>query len=183
MTNRLVQSYSGPWTIDLQPHTGVIVDAAEGATQGCRQEQPGFEGVADELSKALPQHAATIGLSSEVLERFQLLNSRITAIRASRRDVDKAAECLLETEILLEDQREAEIGVIVDAVRSAARRKDPSLLAPFEETLRYNAQIGVRAAKTRKKNAKQAAAAAAVAAAAAEAEAEAEAPESESQPE
>jgi len=52
-----------------------------------------------------------------------------------------------------------------------------SLLAPFEKTLRYNAQIGVRAAKARKKNAKQAAEAAAAA------EAEAEAPESESQPE
>lgn len=179
MTNRLVQSYNGPLLINLEPHAGVIVDAAEGATQGCRQEQPGFEGVSDELIKALPLYGAKIGLASEVLERFQLLNAQITAIRASRHDVDKAAEVLAETEIILEDQREAEIGVIVDAVRSAARRKDPSLLAPFEQTLRYNAQIGVRAAKTRKKNAKQAAEAAAAAAA----EAEAEAPESESQPE
>jgi hypothetical protein len=183
MTNRLVQSYGGPFIINLQQHTGVLVDAADGDTQGCRQQQPGFEGVSEELLQALPLHGATIGLSNEVLARFQLLNERITAIRASRHDVDKAAEVLAETEILLEDQREAEIGVIVDAVRSAARRKDPSLLAPFEQTLRYNAQIGVRAAKTRKKNAQQAAAAAAAAEAEAEAEVEAEAPPSEAQPE
>jgi hypothetical protein len=89
--------------------------------------------------------------------RFQQFNTKLARVRAARLLVDKAAEVLAETEAVLEDQREAEIGVVVDSVKSAGRRKDASLLAPFEKTIRYNAQVGVRAAKTRKKNAQQSA--------------------------
>jgi hypothetical protein len=49
------------------------------------------------------------------------------------------------------------IGVILAGVRSAARTQGEALLGPFEKTIRYHGQVGVRAAKTRKKKAEQAA--------------------------
>jgi hypothetical protein len=66
------------------------------------------------------------------------------------------AEVLEETEAYLEDEREGEIGLIVSAVRGAARRKDSTVLTAFEETARYHGQIALRAHKTRRKNAEQA---------------------------
>jgi hypothetical protein len=106
-----------------------------------------------------------LGIAADTHTRINTLTDQLTLVRAARADIDKLAEVLEETEIYLEDERETQFGTLVEAVRKAARRKDPAVLASFKETIRYHGQIGVRANKTRRKNA----------AAVAEAEAEAEA--------
>ncbi len=155
MANARVQPYTGPLDISLQEVGGSLRDLAPGQMSRLKREQPGIEKVTAEIAVALPAHAAAVGLSSEMLTRFQEREVLLARVRALRPAVDKAAEVLAETEALLEDEREADIGTIAVTVRKAAQRRDASLAGPFEETIRYYGQVGVRAAKTRKKNAQE----------------------------
>ncbi len=55
------------------------------------------------------------------------------------------------------DARNNDISLMVDAMRSRAqRRKNPSLLLSFKQTLHYARQIAEKALRTRRKNAEAA---------------------------
>ncbi len=61
-----------------------------------------------------------------------------------------------ETIALLEDAREADFSLIAEAVKRVSGRKDPSIAAAFEKTLKYVAQYALKAASTRRKKAEAA---------------------------
>ncbi|MCC6551702.1 MAG: hypothetical protein IT372_01610 [Polyangiaceae bacterium] len=150
MANDKVQLYTGSLNINLQHLDGVIIDAEDGATKGWAREKPGFDAAKKEMDGSLPAHAATIGVAPEVMARIQATTDRLSEVRQARIAVAKQLEVLEETEAFLEDKREADIGVVVGAVRRVGKR-NRGLLIHFEETMRYHGQIGVRAAKTRRK--------------------------------
>jgi len=162
MANESIQPYTGPLTFDLTAIALLLVDLAPGALRGLRREQPGIEGVISELEAGVPKLGAKAGISSDVYAEFEKKQIVIAQIREARLIFDKAAEVLAESEAYYEDQREIDITLMASAVRTAARRRDESLRAAFEKTLKYYGQIAAKAARTRRKNAK--------------AEAEAEAP-------
>lgn len=155
MASEPVQPYVGPMAADISSMQSILVDVAPGGMRRFRRQQEGIAGVIAELSASASVLAGPVGLSPEVYARFQTLNDNLDQIRAAREIVDKMAEVLAESEAKYENDREAVIGKIADAVKSAARRTDRSLLAPFAQTVAYNAQVAVRAAKTRRKNAEQ----------------------------
>lgn len=155
MANSIVQPFTGDLVLDLKHLDGIVVDLVPGAMRGLRREKDGIQKAIGEIQKGIPAHAATIGVAQDVRDRVNTLSDQIEKIRQARVLIDKMAEVLVETEAYLEDEREGEIGLIVNAVRGAARRKDPTLLAAFEETARYHGQIAARAHKTRRKNAEQ----------------------------
>ncbi|EYF03021.1 hypothetical protein [Chondromyces apiculatus] len=160
-------TYSGPLNVDLSHLDGVLLSAAAGATKGMHREQEGFAEVEAELARAMPVLGDTIGVGGSVHARIVTTTDKLAQVRAAKLVVDKLAQALTETEILLENEREADIGLIVSAARFVARRKDRSVIALFQRTIRYHGQISLRGAKTRRRNAERAAEAA-------EAEAEAE---------
>ena len=86
-------------------------------------------------------------------------------------------EVLKESLALKVNDREAEIGTVVDSVRKGAKKVGPSIEPPFERTVQYHGQIALKAANTRKKNAAAAEAAAEAAAAETTGEAAEEKPE------
>ncbi|HSN96736.1 MAG TPA: hypothetical protein VLS89_00515 [Candidatus Nanopelagicales bacterium] len=151
------QSYTGPLTIDLTNLGPALVDIAPGGRRGLRKTQQGIDGVLFELSKSIPSRGEEVGIAPKLYQRMLECNEHLDKIRMAREIVDKLAEVLRESDAKYQDEREAIIGQVADAVKSAARRKDSSLLAPFEATVAYNAQVGVRAAKTRRKKAEEAA--------------------------
>lgn len=151
MSKEFVQPYSGPSTIDLTGLAALLVDLAPGAMRGMRREQPGMDGVAAELAVSVPALGAKAAISPDVYANFKDTHGLLQQIRAARALVVKAAEVLEESEVYYEDQREGDISLIVAAVRTAARHKDASIQASFEKTLAYNAQIALKAAKTRQK--------------------------------
>lgn len=153
MASKLVQPHQGDHVINLQHLQGHVIDAAKGATRGLRRQKPGIAGVLVELSVNIPAHAETLGLPADTYTQIETTTERLEQVRAARTLIAKWAEVLEETEIFLEDEREGQIGHVVNAVRGASRRKDPSVVASFEETIRYHGQIATRAAKTRRKNA------------------------------
>jgi hypothetical protein len=160
MLKESVQSYNGPTTIDLTAIALLLVDLAPGAMRGLRSEQPGVEDVMAELEKSVPAIGAKAGISLEVFAHLVETRGTILKIREARQLVDKIAEVLEESEAYHEDQQEIDISMIAGSARTAARRRDESILAAFEKTLAYNAQIAKKALKTRRKNKAEAEAAA-----------------------
>lgn len=155
MANSIVQPFTGDLVVDLKHLDGVVVDLIPGAMRGLRREKDGIQKALGEIQKGIPVHAATLGVAGDAHDRVNTLTDQIEKVRQARVLIDKMAEVLEETEAYLEDEREGEIGLVVNAVRRAARRKDPAVLAAFEETSRYHGQIAARAHKTRRKNAEQ----------------------------
>lgn len=156
MANSMVQPFTGPLTVDLQHLDGIVVDAAEGAMRGARREKEGVDKTLKELDGSIPKHSSAIGLAPDVLTRIQTATERLASVRAARIIVGKLVEVLEETQICLEDEREGDIGLVVGAVRRTGTR-EPGVLVHFEETIRYHGQIGVRAAKARRRALEEAA--------------------------
>lgn len=144
------QVFTGAHVADASPLGGKLYDLPPGETQGLQREKEGMSDVVVELETAAP----TLPVIAEPYTQFVALTALIGQIRAARVVVDKLAEVLAESEAKYEHERENAVGMIVDAVKSAAKRNGgEALKAIFEKTLAYAAQVGVKAAITRQKNA------------------------------
>lgn len=155
MANSLVQPYPGPFAIDLRKLNGTLVDVVPGGTRGLRREKTGIAGVLSELQKGIPLYTSTLGISAGLYDRIEAQTASLEEVREAKVQVRKLAEILDETEAAIEDEREGDIGSVVKAARDASRRKDPSIVAAFEQTIRYHGQNAARAHATRRKNAEQ----------------------------
>jgi len=153
MANETVQPYAGPVLVDLTALTGFLVDLPRGGKQRLRRERPSFDKVEKELAQSIPAHGTTAGIPAAPYDHFVECTERLKQIREAKHLVAKLAEVLDESEAHYEHERETDISHIADAVRSAAHRKNRSLTAHFEETLRYNSEPGEKAVRTRRKNA------------------------------
>lgn len=147
------KEYLGPFTFDLSSLKGKLVDLVPGAMRRLRQEQDGFTDVTAELASAFPAHAKDALVPADLYQSFQAHGTNIAEMRAQHELFHKAAEVLEESIAKAMHDRENDISLIVKAVKTtAAARSQPELLAPFEKTIKYNAQTADKAAATRKKN-------------------------------
>jgi len=146
-----IQPFEGPFVLDYQNLSGVLVDAADGALQGRRREKEDWEKAKLELTSRLPIYAAALRVAPDLGDQIAALNDRIAEVRALKVQAEKLVEVLGETEVVLEDDREGLVGLVVESARKA-KRNDPGLMVAFQETIRYHGQIGRRSAKTRWKN-------------------------------
>jgi hypothetical protein len=168
--------YIGPHTLDLAPLQGKLVDIEEGGMQGLRLDQPGFQAMVLSLAKSMPLYGTAAGIAQDVYDHFVASNDTVATIDERLAIAKKQVEVLEESRAFHVDARQNDVSLMVDAMRSRAqRRKDPSLLIPFENVIKYNAQVGDKAFKTRKKNAQAKADAQAQAKADAQAQAKADA--------
>lgn len=96
---------------------------------------------------------ATAGIPQDIYDHFVMCNQTIDLIDERLAIAAKQVEVLRESRAFYIDARQNDISLMVDAMRSRAqRRKDTSLLVPFEPVIKYAGQIGEKAAQTRKKN-------------------------------
>jgi hypothetical protein len=146
-------TYTGSHNLDLVPLQGKLYDIEEGGLQGFRTDQSGFPSVVLILAEAMPQYGAAAGVPQDVYDHFVMCNDAVGAIDARLVIALKQVEVLRESRAFYVDARQNDIGLMVDAMRSRAqRRKDPALLVPFEQVIKYNGQIGVKSVQTRRKN-------------------------------
>lgn len=158
MSNVPNERYSGTFVVDLNHLRGILYDVARGAMRGLRREQPGMDGVVEELAAQISKKGAAAGISPDAYSRFLHCTDNIAKIRAVRGTIDKLSEVLKESEAMYEHERENAISQIADAIRSTAKREsNPGIMAPFEKLLRYNSQLADKALKARRKNASDAA--------------------------
>ncbi|MRG95807.1 hypothetical protein [Polyangium spumosum] len=145
--------YTGPMDATLTDVQDDLVDLAAGASKGFRGVQPGIEGVCDELAGSVAVFGEAAGISPKLYERFVGETKSIDALVKKEAILEKMLEATRESRRLKTHQRENTIAQMVDITKSTAQRTgDKALLAPFEKTIRYNAQTALRAAKTRRKN-------------------------------
>jgi GTPase SAR1 family protein len=150
-------SYIGPVAVDLQPLAAILIDLKPGMMHNLRSEQEGVGEVVEELKQNVSALGAKAAISPDVYAHFVACTENLDKIRPARALIEKLAEILEESEAYYEHEREADISIIADAVRSAARRKNDAVRASFEKTLKYNSQSAEKAVKTRRKNAQAAA--------------------------
>lgn len=149
-----IQKYAGKLIVDLTPVADFLVDLPQGTLQVLRVKKDGMGAVIEELAVSVPAYGAAACIPADVYAHFVTRTNKLGQIRAAREAVTKLAEILAESEANVVHERENDVGLMVDAARSASRRKgDPALVAPFEKTIAYNGQTGVKAAQTRKRNA------------------------------
>jgi hypothetical protein len=145
--------YIGPHNLDLLPLQGRLYDLENGGLQGYRKDQPGFQFMAASLAKAMPDNGAAAGVPQDAYDHFVMCNETVALIDERISIAEKQVEVLRESRAFYVDARQNDIGLMVDAMRSRAqRRKDPALLVPFEDVIKYNGQMGAKAFLTRKKN-------------------------------
>lgn len=146
--------YPGPFIINFENVAADLIDLPDGALKGLRAQQDGLPGVLGELTRSVPARGEEAGVSTRVHARIVESTGKIDTLAQHERDLDKALEVVRETRRKLEHDREHDIGLIVDVVKSTAQRTgDTALLAAFEQTIRYKNQIPAKAAQTRRKNA------------------------------
>lgn len=144
--------FTGVLLIDATPVKSFLYDLAPGAGRMLKRAQEGLDDVLGELPTALTKYAATLGVSIEILSRVTTSTANIQVLNALLKDARKLVEVLEESVAYHEDQREAEFSQLAEAVKRTAARKDPTVEAAFEKLLKYVAQVGVKAAATRRKN-------------------------------
>ena len=148
------QAYMGPLTADLSPLKAKLVDLPPGGMNLLRAERAGIDAVNAELSSIDPTLLTAAGVPQDVVVGFGERTASLAEIRDARTRIDKMAEVLRETEAKLEHERENDISVIAESVKTMARLKgQPALLAGYDNTLKYAAQTAKKAVKTRTKNA------------------------------
>ncbi|MDI3289188.1 hypothetical protein [Polyangium sp. 15x6] len=153
MTTATYHPYAGPLDVTLADVKDDLVDLTAGASKGFRGVQPGIEGVCDELAGSVAAFGDAVGISPKLYERFVAETMSIDALAQKEAILEKMLEATRESRRLKTHQRENTIAQIVDVAKSTAQRtRDKAILAPFEKTIRYNAQTALKGAKTRRKN-------------------------------
>ena len=145
--------YIGSHTLDFVVLQGRLVDYEEGGMQGLRTDMPGFQPMTLSLVEAMPLHGAAAGIVPADYDHFVMCNETVDMIDECLAIAVKQVEVLKESRAHHVDARQNDIGLMVDSMRSRAqRRKDPSILIPFEKVLKYYSQIAEKALATRKRN-------------------------------
>jgi len=151
--------FKGTTTVNLSALVGKLVDLQPGETRTMLTLRPGFDDVEAELKESIATTGAAAGIPSEVYNDFLECGDTIDAIDTALSVVAKLAEVLVESRAYYENKRQHLVGLMVDTVRSTARRRnDSALLAFFEKTIKYHGQAGHKAARTRRRNQEEAAA-------------------------
>ncbi|MDI1428119.1 hypothetical protein [Polyangium sorediatum] len=157
MSHVAAKPYPGPFEFSLKDCEADLVDLPPGAMSHLRSEQDGLTEVFAELAASVPALGDEAGILPKVYQRLLDSNGSIDKLAIHEVVLAKALEVVRESRAKKVHERENDIASIVDTVKSRARRgEDKALLNAFEKTIKYNAQIAEKAAKTRRKNAEAA---------------------------
>src|SRR3712207_6751782 len=114
--------YTGPLQLSLVNVQERLTDLPGGAMQRLRTEQEGMDNVIEELARSMPAHGEAAGVSPKVYAHFVDSTDAIGKLRKHEIDLQKALEVVRETRAKEEHDRENDISMIVDAVKSTAQR-------------------------------------------------------------
>ena len=151
-------TYEGTHLLDLTELEGDLVDLQAGSRQGMRTQLDGFKDARLELEQSEELNREAAGIPPDVFAHFLKCSDRLTRIDQKLVVAMKQVEVLTESRAYYVHGQQTDLGLMVDAMRSRAQRKqDRSCLVPFEETLRYHGQVGKKGALTKRRLAAEAA--------------------------
>ena len=121
-----------------------------------RREQEGVKEVIAEITGNQEKWGPTAGVTAAEVAGIVTSTAQIAQIRLYRPAVAKLLEMLDETEAMLEDKRDTLIRTVAGSVDVKAMANGGEATAKHEKTRAYRSASGDKAAKARKKNAKDA---------------------------
>lgn len=143
--------------VDFTDMASYAVDLAPRERLGMRVTQEGYEEAMLELVTNQPVHGKAAGISEEDIQDITLVNERIAKIDERLPGLRKLVEVIEETRAKLDDERHRRIVELADVIDARnKKRRDTTLLAAYQKIRAYRSAIGVKAAKTRRKNAEAA---------------------------
>jgi hypothetical protein len=159
ITSAAVIPSNGELLIDARSLGSFLIDLPENGTLGMRREQEGITEVVAEIKGNQEKWGAQAGVTVAEVAGIVTSTAQIAQIRLYRPAVAKLLEMLDETEAMLEDKRDTLIRTVAGSVDVKAMANGGEATAKYEKTRAYRSASGDKAAKARKKNAKDAAAA------------------------
>lgn len=144
----------GDLVVDASDMRSFLIDLPPGGRIGMRSRQTGY----DEAFAEIVANQAEIGPRAGVTEwDFATLTGtegQIAQIDARLPAARKLVELLEETRAKLDDQNQRLVNAIAVSVEGRANAMDdPELLGRYEKTRTYRSAVGLRAARTRRRNA------------------------------
>lgn len=154
---RLHAVFDGSHILDLTDLEGALVHIG-GDRRGMRTELEGFDKATFDLTSSTAQNREAAGVPPDVYDDFLEHGRRLSLIREKLETAARQLEVLVESEAFYADAQQNDISIIVKAMRARAKyRRDAAPLNHFENLLKYNGQIGHKSARTKRKQAEEAA--------------------------
>jgi hypothetical protein len=139
--------------VDARPCIGYTVDLQPGERQGLRVQMEGFDESAAEVIDNQEDYGERAGISDKDFQGFVTTVERRNELRKHLRVARKLVEILEESEAVHDDQAQRQIFGFAQVAEARARAYgDPEILARYEKTRAYRSAVGVKAAKTRRRN-------------------------------
>lgn len=140
--------------VDCTALASILVDLPPGGQKGFQATQAGYGEVVEEILGNQPRYGERAGVTRQDILRITTADSNIESIDAELSKARKIVEILEESRAKYDDQRQRHVYAVAIAVERRARaNSDTELLAKYEKTRAYRSAIGIKAAKTRRKNA------------------------------
>ena len=138
---------------DIRHMAEYLSDIEGGARQGLRVAQPGFREATAELLANQVSYGERAGISERDFLAFKTLLEQHEEVRKYLYQATKIAEMLEESSAVIDDQLQRMVFAFAQIVEARAKGfDDPDLLAKYEQVRAYRSAIGLKAAKTRRRN-------------------------------
>lgn len=151
--------FDGSHILDLTDLEGALVQTG-GDRRGMRTELEGFDKATFDLTASTAQNREAAGVPADVYDDFLEHGRRLALIREKLETAARQLEVLVESEAFYEDAQQNDVSIIVKAMRARAKyRRDEAPLNHFKDLITYHGQIGDKGARTKRRQAEEAAAA------------------------
>lgn len=138
---------------DIRHMAGYLSDIEVAARQGLRVEQPGFREATTELFTNQPNYGERAGISERDFLAMKVLLERHEEIKKYMYQARKLAELLEESSAVIDDQLQRMVFGFAQIIEARAKAfGDSDILARYEQVRAYRSAIGLKAAKTRRRN-------------------------------
>lgn len=140
--------------IDLGELAGRLVELTKRQRQGMQTAHDGYGEATQEVQDNQEEFGEKAGVTNADIAALTLYDFIIDRIDFYLPTVTTLADRLLDTRYYFDDKRQRLIFTIAQTVERRGR-DNPPLLARYEKVIAYRSAIGLKAAFTRRKNAKE----------------------------
>jgi hypothetical protein len=138
---------------DIRHMAEYLADIEVGARQGLRVTQTGFREAVTEIFTNQKNYGDRAGISERDFQAMQVLLERHEEIKKYLYQARKLAEVLEESSAVTDDQLQRMVFGFAQIIEARAKAfGDPDILARYEQVRAYRSAVGLKAAKTRRRN-------------------------------
>lgn len=143
----------GVLAIDVTHLAPFLTDLPPGGRQGLRGTLEGFPEVMHEIVSNQPSFGERAGVSTKDFDELRAAQEQMALIDEQLPAARKLVEILEESRAVVDDRLQRFISAIAQMVEARSKAfGDTEILGRYEHTRAYRSAVGVKAAKTRRRN-------------------------------